>query len=176
MPEKRCTDHVFLINLANLVHITIHKLVMKLNYSNPCLQHWCKLKSSPVAKSDHAAVCLGYNSSNPYLFITGGRDTLNDHWMLDLEAEKWEKVRVSQSACNNGNLLYQVEVPGLQARYLHSATAFSLTPGLIDIVIFGGCNELPTVAKKDCDYSKTASTTVLRFGKKHCNYALETDH
>ncbi len=65
----------------------------------------------------------------------------------------------------------QVEIPGLQARYLHSATAFTLTPGLCDIVIFGGCPELPSEAKLgDAQYQGIAKTTVLQFGKLSLTY------
>ena len=50
----------------------------------------------------------------------------------------------------------QVEVPGVQARHSHGATAFSLGPGLMEITLFGGIAE---------SYEKIANTTVLRFGK-----------
>ena len=60
----------------------------------------------------------------------------------------------------------QVEIPGLQARYLHRAAAFTLTPGLTDVVLFGGCTELPSRAiEEDADYPGTANVTVIRFGE-----------
>ena len=50
----------------------------------------------------------------------------------------------------------QVTVPTLQHRRNHSATAFSLSPGLVEVILFGG---------EDSNYKLTANTTVLRFGK-----------
>ena len=50
----------------------------------------------------------------------------------------------------------QVTVPTLQGRYNHSATAISLSPGLVEVILFGG------------GYSfnePIANTTVLRFGE-----------
>ena len=49
----------------------------------------------------------------------------------------------------------QVTVPTLKSRYYHSATAFSLSPGLTEVIIFGGFD--------DDEY--LANTTVLRFGE-----------
>ena len=48
----------------------------------------------------------------------------------------------------------QVRVPTLQSRYGHSVTAFSLSPGLTEVILFGGWSGLSYIAE----------TTVLRFG------------
>lgn len=52
----------------------------------------------------------------------------------------------------------QVKVPNLKAREGHSATEFSLRPGLTEIVIFGGADDI-------FGESKLSDTTVLRFGE-----------
>ena len=50
----------------------------------------------------------------------------------------------------------QVTVPTLKSRSDHSATAFSLSPGLTEVIIFGGLDR----------YNEyLANTTVLRFGE-----------
>ena len=59
----------------------------------------------------------------------------------------------------------QVTVPGLQSRCQHSATAFNLSPGLIEVVLFGGYSEWPCNYKSYCDIMPMANTTVLRFGE-----------
>ena len=59
----------------------------------------------------------------------------------------------------------QVTVPGLQSRSQHSATVFSLSPGLNEVVIFGGYSELPSNYKSHADLTHIANTTVLRFGE-----------
>ena len=51
-------------------------------------------------------------------------------------------------------------MPGLKTRYGHRAAAYSLNPGITEIVIFGGTTRYP--AKID-DF--IADTTVLRFGE-----------
>ena len=51
-------------------------------------------------------------------------------------------------------------MPGLKARYAHCAAAYSLSPGLTEIVIFGGTTRCP---KNTGDF--IADTTVLRFGE-----------
>ena len=66
----------------------------------------------------------------------------------------------------HNNVIVQVEVQNFQARSFHSAAAFSLSPGLTEITIFGGCLQN---AESDADLSQVANTTVLRFGK--CAYA-----
>ena len=62
---------------------------------------------------------------------------------------------------SDGVLHVQVRVPGLQARYGHTAAAFSITPALTLVTIFGG---------KDDFYNGKllASTTVLEFGESTC--------
>ena len=50
----------------------------------------------------------------------------------------------------------QVTVPTLKSRCGHIATAFSLSPGLTEVIIFGGFDE---------DNTDLANTTVLRFGE-----------
>lgn len=55
----------------------------------------------------------------------------------------------------------QIVIPGLKARYSHSATAFTLAPGLTDVILFGGCSQLSS--KDNANYSEMADTTVLRF-------------
>ena len=61
----------------------------------------------------------------------------------------------------------QVTVPSLQSRFNHSATAFSLSPGLTEVTIFGGCPNVPRNAKSDAELAQMANTTVLRFGESH---------
>ena len=50
----------------------------------------------------------------------------------------------------------QVTVPTLKSRQYHSATAFSLSPGLTEVIMFGGLGD---------GYKNLANTTVLRFGE-----------
>ena len=59
----------------------------------------------------------------------------------------------------------QVTVPNLQSRCYHSATAFSLSPGLTEVTLFGGFSEWPSNYKSDADFTPIANTTVLRFGE-----------
>ena len=70
----------------------------------------------------------------------------------------------------------QVTVPSLQSRFYHSATAFSLSPGLTEVTIFGGCPNVPSNAKYDADFPKIANTTVLRFGESHLMCVSHTSH
>ena len=56
----------------------------------------------------------------------------------------------------------QVTVPSLQSRIDHSATSFSLSPGLTEVTIFGGCSNWSSA-----DLPQIANTTVLRFGESH---------
>ena len=51
-------------------------------------------------------------------------------------------------------------MPGLKARYAHCAAAYSLSPGITEIVIFGGTTRYPPIIG---DF--IADTTVLRFGE-----------
>ena len=64
----------------------------------------------------------------------------------------------------------QVTVPSLQSRCWHSATAFSLSPGLIEVTLFGGFSEWPSNSKPDADLTPIANATVLRFGE--CIYLM----
>ena len=50
----------------------------------------------------------------------------------------------------------QVRVPGLEARQGHRAAAFSITPAMTLVIIFGG---------RDNNNKFIANTTVLEFGK-----------
>ena len=59
----------------------------------------------------------------------------------------------------------QVEVSSGQARCKHSAAAFSFSPGLMEVTLFGGCPEWPSNFKGDADLPQIAKTTVLRFGE-----------
>ena len=59
-------------------------------------------------------------------------------------------------------LLYfyvQVPVTDLQFRYSHCAAAFTLSPGIAEVVLFGGCTASPVTIE-----TFIAETTVLRFG------------
>ena len=51
-------------------------------------------------------------------------------------------------------------MPGLRARCGYCAAAYSLSPGITEIVIFGGTTRYPA---KTGDF--IADTTVLRFGE-----------
>ena len=70
----------------------------------------------------------------------------------------------------------QVTVPSLQSRFHHSATAFSLSPGLTEVTIFGGCPNWPINYKSDVDLPQIANTTVLRFGESHLMFVSHTSH
>ena len=54
----------------------------------------------------------------------------------------------------------QVLLPSVKARFGHCAAAYSLSPGITEIVIFGGSTRHPP---KIGDF--IADTTVLRFGE-----------
>ncbi len=61
---------------------------------------------------------------------------------------------------------------------MHSAAAFSLCPGLMEVTLFGGCLVWPSNPKTDADYPQIANTTVLGFGestscKHHSEHGLE---
>ena len=64
----------------------------------------------------------------------------------------------------------QVKEPRLQARADHSATAFTHTPVLTEVVLFGGYAEWPEDSKTYADLPPTANTTVLRFGESPSQY------
>ena len=57
-------------------------------------------------------------------------------------------------------LCVQVPVTGLQSRFAHCAAAFTLSPGIAEVVLFGGCAALPIKIE-----TFIAETTVLGFGK-----------
>ena len=57
-------------------------------------------------------------------------------------------------------LCVQVPVTDLQSRYGHCAAAFTLSPGIAEVVLFGGSTALPPNLS-----NFIAETTVLRFGK-----------
>ena len=61
----------------------------------------------------------------------------------------------------------QFTVPSLQSRFYHSATAFSLSPGLTEVTIFGGCPNVSSNFKSKAYLPPIANTTVLRFGESH---------
>ena len=63
----------------------------------------------------------------------------------------------------------QVTVPTLQGRYRHSATAISLSPGLVEVILFGGV---------DSDSLSMAKTQVLRFGEcvSKCTLSVSMSH
>ena len=50
-----------------------------------------------MGRSRHTAVCLDYATAHPQLLVIAGCgsfiDVLNDAWMLDLQSERWRKVR-----------------------------------------------------------------------------------
>ena len=54
----------------------------------------------------------------------------------------------------------QVPIPNLQPRRGHCAGAFSFSPGITEVVLFGGVTSFPYDIKK-----VIADTTVLRFGE-----------
>ena len=51
----------------------------------------------------------------------------------------------------------QVRVPTLQSKRGHSATAFSLSPGLTEVILFGGLASTSL-------FDVISETTILRFG------------
>ena len=51
-------------------------------------------------------------------------------------------------------------MPGLKARFGHCAAAYSLSPGITEIVIFGGTTRYPSKSRDNI-----SDTTVLRFGE-----------
>ena len=140
------------------------------------MQHWSKREHPegecwPVGRAYHAAVCLGYGGDHPQLLVTGGAlvKVLSDAWLLDIKSSKWREVRTqlmtSHTSCHAKSCIsiaivyVQVSVPKLQGRCHHSATAFSLSSGLTEVTLFGGCPEWISDA-----LPRIAATTVLRFG------------
>ena len=60
----------------------------------------------------------------------------------------------------------QVKIPVLQSRCRHSATSFSLGPGLAEVVVFGGCSKWPRNHRSYPNFSHIlADTVVLQFGE-----------
>ena len=57
-------------------------------------------------------------------------------------------------------LCVQVPVTDLQSRNGHCAATFTLSPGITEVVLFGGSTANPTIFG-----TIIAETTVLRFGK-----------
>ena len=57
-------------------------------------------------------------------------------------------------------LCVQVPITDLLSRYGHCAAAFTLSPGIAEVVLFGGCTTCPPKIE-----TFIAETTVLRFGK-----------
>ena len=57
-------------------------------------------------------------------------------------------------------LCVQVPVTDLQSRTNHCAATFTLSPGITEVVLFGGSTAVPPTIG-----SIIAETTVLRFGK-----------
>ena len=161
-------------------------------------QNWRKLNKSgdgpwPEERSSHAACCLNYGQQFPQLLVSGGKDTQNkplaDLWIFDIERGNWKKVRhfaifffvydLSMNtmyfpalcvcpyySCLNV-ITMQVSVT-LKARHGHSLTAFSLGPGLIEVVEFGGTPEPWTGS--DETQPKMADTTLLQFSECAHNY------
>ena len=56
-----------------------------------------------VRLGDHAACCLGFNTENPQLLVSGGRLRrelpLKDIWILNLATMKWKEVLLTTHAC-----------------------------------------------------------------------------
>ena len=59
----------------------------------------------------------------------------------------------------------QVRGHSIQARATHTATAITHTPGLVEVVIFGGYSEWPKDYKTDADLKPISHTVVLLFGE-----------
>ena len=59
----------------------------------------------------------------------------------------------------------QISLPNFKGRCLHSSDAFELSPGLTEVIVFGGCPLWPINPTTDKDHPRIASTTVLQFGK-----------
>ena len=54
---------------------------------------------------------------------------------------------------------------GSLQRRLHSSTAITLCPGLVEVIVFGGTTEDYDEDKPDSSYSKIAETTIITFGE-----------
>ena len=149
----------------------------------------------PEERSSHAACCLNYGQQFPQLLVSGGLDIhgkpLADLWILDIERGNWRKVRqtlifttfffmygLSKNttyvfpcclclySCLN-IITMQVGVT-LKARWHHSLTAFSLGPGLTEVVEFAGSPESWTGSSET--QPEMADTTLLQFSECAHNY------
>ena len=60
----------------------------------------------------------------------------------------------------------QVTLPdgGLQ-RMWHSTTAFTLCPGLVEVIVFGGCPDDCDPKRALKDHSRIAVTTIITFSE-----------
>ena len=54
-------------------------------------------------------------------------------------------------------------------RYFHSTTATTLGPGLLEVVMFGGCDDFE-------NRTLIAATTILRFSKSSCYRCPKQDN
>ena len=141
------------------------------------LQTWSKLGQSgggswPEERSHlcHAACCLNYGQQYPQLLVTGGLDRqskpLSDAWILDIERRQWRKVCLEPklTMCRFTQEQFLLQVNGIQRpRCGHSLTAFSLSPGLTEVMEFGGTSEPHTGS--DDTQPKLADTTLLHFSE-----------
>ena len=65
----------------------------------------------------------------------------------------------------------QLALPeGAQPRYGHTATAFNLSPGVVEVTMCGGCPK--HVPGGDQQLSKLAETTVVRLGEQITDVSL----
>ena len=68
----------------------------------------------------------------------------------------------------------QLALPeGTQPRWGHTATAFNLSPGVVEVTMFGGSPKF-VPGGGDQQQSKIAETTVVRLGEQKINYARFT--
>ena len=145
------------------------------------IQNWKKLNKSgdgpwPEERSSHAACCLNYGQQFPQLLVSGGVDRENmplaDLWILDIERVNWREASEiiatlfllcrDMAFCPIYNFVIQVTV-GLRARWCHSLTAFSLGPGLTEVIEFGGTPQPWTGS--DERQPRMANTTLLDFSE-----------
>ena len=79
-------------------------------------------------------------------------------WVVSCICSEWYKVMCSDHL--------QVTLPdGSLQRRRHSATAITLCPGLVEVIIFGGTTEDFVDGKPDISYSRIAETTIITFGE-----------
>ena len=68
----------------------------------------------------------------------------------------------------------QLALPeGTQSQCGHTATAFNLSPGVVEVTMFGGCTKYVPGAL-DQQQHKIAETTVVRLGEQKINYTRFT--